>query len=127
LRVLYPIVPQLVGEVTSIAQRAEYISEPDSSIEPQTDSDYIMIDSGCTTHSFNKQQYFTSYSANNGENNHVEKADNAKLQIAGSGSISLDMRQPGDGPSVTMTIRHAIHVPDCQGIIFQSVLPPTAD
>ena len=75
----------------------------------------IMIDSGCTTNSFCTAQFFTQYCVNSDNDRNVEIANNSKLTIAGSGSVSLLLEQPDNRPSVNMTLANAIHVPDLAG------------
>ena len=98
--------------VGSTVARSDRVNSSGDSTCLSTD---IMIDSGCTTNSFCTAQYFTQYCVNSDNDRNVEIANNSKLTIAGSGSVSLQLEQPDNRPPVNMTLANAIHVPDLAG------------
>jgi hypothetical protein len=69
-------------------------------------------------HSFNNHNHFTSYTHSHDESQNVEITDNIKLAIAGTGSVSIDLQHPVDISPLTMTMKHAIHVPELSGNYF---------
>jgi hypothetical protein len=79
----------------------------------QTDATIIsmMVDSGCSTHSFKDQSSFADYSPVAINTKFIRAADNSALVIAGLGTVSVRVKSSKDDIDSTLNLRNVNHVP----------------
>jgi hypothetical protein len=78
----------------------------------------MMVDSGCTNHTFGNQNVFHEYTANSDIDRRVQMADNSELAVTGRGSVSVKTAASRKTDSVVINLRNSSHVPQLSEIFF---------
>ena len=71
----------------------------------------MMVDSGCTNHTFGNKDVFHKYTANSDTDRRVQMADDSELAVKGRGSVSVKTAPSNKTDSVVLNLRNANHVP----------------